>query len=980
MALAAMSPAMVGRTEQLDGLRSALAAAAGGVPVTVVLGGEAGVGKTRLVTEFAAEAERGGALVVVGQCVNLGGDGLAYAPITGALRDLAGRLGADTLLAAAGPGRAALGSLLPDLPGDDAQAGGTSQGRVFEAVTGLLEHVAADRPLVLVLEDLHWADRATRQLLGFAVRALGSARLLVVGTYRSDELSRDHPLRRLLAELERVRTVHRIDVPRLTEHEVAEQLAGLAGAQPPVDAVRRIHARSEGVPFFVEQLAELDDGTTLPESLRDLLLVRVEQLSDESQRLVRLLAVGSDRVGHDLLASVAAVDADALDRTLREAVSANVLRVDGDGYAFRHALVREAVHADLLPGEHARLHALYAATLERRLASGAGPRRAVTAEAAHHWFCAHEHEKSFAASLDAAAEARSLAAYDEAQRNLERALELWDQVPDAAEKAGHDHAELLARTAAAADHAGELDRALALVDASLAEVQAAGDAVEPSRVARLLGFRGGLLSELGRGGATAEVERALALIPADPPTPQRARLLQKYVSGLMMDGRQANAVALAREAAALARQTGEAESEFRAYVVLGPCLVHSGHVDDGLDALATAHRLAGERPEWLVSYHINMSDSLHLLGRHGEAEEVAQRGIDGAGAVGLARTLGTMLAGNAAEPLMALGRWDEAERVIVRALELRPPGRHVWHLAALRSWLALWRGDVEAASQYAAQVRERLAGHDPGPQYVLPGTRAAAEAALGRGEPGLAWQLVRAAVDASPGQQFGYELPLLGAAGWALEARVRTGDLPPGDVEADAAWLRDRLAPIGDWGPAPVWAPVVQAHLAGLDGPAPDAWRAALDVVEAAEGPAHLRPFAGYRLGEAYVLLGDRAAAEEPLRVAADDADRLGAGLIRGWIDDLARRARMGLPPSRPGAADDGAFPALTEREREVLHLVAAGRSNRQIGEELFISTKTASVHVSNILGKLGVSGRGEAAALAHREGLLDDDPAQQAG
>nr|WP_233552857.1 response regulator transcription factor [Jiangella rhizosphaerae] len=233
---------------------------------------------------------------------------------------------------------------------------------------------------------------------------------------------------------------------------------------------------------------------------------------------------------------------------------------------------------------------------------------------------------------------------------------------------------------------------------------------------------------------------------------------------------------------------------------------------------------------------------------------------------------------------------------------------------------------------------------------------------------------MRAAIDASPGRQFGYELPLLAAAGWALEARAGAG-APPAEIEAEAAWLRERLQPIGDWGPAPVWTPVIRAHLAGLDGPAPDAWRAALDAVDAAEGPAHLRPFAAYRLGEAYVLLGDRAGAEEPLRRAAADADALGAGLIRRWIDDLVRRARLGLPPSPSGSGHGaaGAFPALTDREREVLRLVAAGRSNRQIGEELFISTKTASVHVSNILAKLGVSGRGEAAALAHREGLLDD-------
>ncbi|WP_158564264.1 ATP-binding protein [Jiangella anatolica] len=971
MALAATSPPMVGRVDQLDGLRSALAAATAGTPAMVVLGGEAGVGKTRLVTEFAAEAERGGARVVVGQCVNLGGDGLAYAPITGALRELAGQLGADALLTAAGPGRAALAGLLPELSGGDGDGppDGTSPGRVYEAVTGLLEQVAADRPLVLVLEDLHWADRSTRQLLGFAVRALSTARLLIVGTYRSDELSRDHPLRRLLAELERIRTVHRIDLPRLTEEEVADQLAGLAGTRPDARAVRRIHARSEGVPFFVEQLADLDDGTSLPESLRDLLLIRVEQLSDDSQRLVRLLAVGNDRVGHDLLAAVADLGADDLDRTLREAVSANVLRVDGDGYAFRHALVREAVHDDLLPGEHARLHALYAATLERRPSPGRG----VTAEAAHHWFCAHEHEKSFAASLRAAAEARALAAYDEAQRNFERALELWDQVPEAAAEAGLDHAELLARTASAASNAGEVERALALVEASLAEVRAAGDAVEPSRLARLLGFRGTLLSELGRPGATREVERALELIPADPPTPQRARLLQKYVSRLMMDGRQADALALGREAAALAHRTGETESEFRAYVVLGPSLVHSGHVDEGLEALETAHRLAGDRPEWLVSYHINMSDSLHLLGRYTEAAEVAREGIDRARSVGLARTLGTMMAGNAAEPLMALGHWEKAERMVARALLLDPPGRHVWHLTGLRSWLALWRGDVEAASGFAALVRERLAGHDPGPQYVLPATRAGAEAALGRGEPDLAWRLITGAVDATPGQQYGYVLPLLAAAGWALEARAHSGDATADDVEAGTAWLRDRLAPIGDWGPAPVWTPVIRAHLAGLAGPAPDAWRAALDSVEAAEGPVHLRPFAGYRLAEAYVRLDDRAAAEEPLRRAADEADRLGAGLVRRWIDGLARRARLGLPPSGPDGPG-AAFPALTDREREVLRLVAAGRSNRQIGEELFISAKTASVHVSNILAKLGVSGRGEAAARAHREGLLEDD------
>ncbi|TDE08736.1 helix-turn-helix transcriptional regulator [Jiangella asiatica] len=983
MTSAAHSPVMVGRAAQLAELRAALASAAGGATVTVVLGGEAGVGKTRLVTEFADDAVRRGARVIVGQCVDIGAAS-PYAPVAGALRELAGQVGTARLLEVAGPGRGALAGLLPELGIDAGDAPG-SQGRLFEAVTGLLEQVAADQPLVLVVEDLHWADQSTRQLLQFVVRALTTARVLLVGTYRSDEMGRKHPLRTMLAELERVRTVHRIELPRLTANEVGEQLTALVGAPPDRGTVRRIHARSEGVPFLVEQLAGLEAGAELPESLRDLLLVRVEALSPDAQQLIRLLAVGRTRVDHELLAAVSDLDPDALDASLREGVSANLLRVDGDGYAFRHALVREVVHGDLLPGEHGRLHSRYAATLEQWADESARPGRAVMAEVAHHWFCAHEQERAFVASLAAAAESRATVAYAETQRNLERALELWDQVRDPEVKAGIDHVELLARAGSAATNAGEIDRALALVDAALSEAESRSEAssrpdVDAPRLARLLAFRATLLGDLGRPGGIELIRRALDLVPAQPPTPQRARLLQKLGSRLMMEGRTDEAAEVSQEAAAMARATGEAEAEFRAEVVLGPCLVSLGRTDEGIAILRACRDLAAGLPERLMSYHINLSDSLHLLGRYAEAAEVARDGIDRTREVGLARTLGSMLTGNAAEPLLALGDWSTAGQLIDRAIELDPPGRHAWQMLRLRAWLSLWQGDVETATRLADDIRTREAGRQPGPQYVLALAKTWAEVAIVRGEPGQAWAEVTAAVEASPRPQPGYDQPLLATAAWALETRLwggqpagSSGDVDAaagsgsdGDVATEVAWLRSRMDELEGWGPVPLWRSVVEAHLAGLHGPAPDAWRRVLDAVATAGGPVYLRPYAGYRLGEAQIATGERDAAATTLTQAAGDADELGAALVRGWIDDLRRRARL-VPAGAADGDGDGLLAALTQREHEVLRLVAAGRSNRQIGEELFISAKTASVHVSNILTKLGVSGRGEAAAVAHR-------------
>ncbi|MGH8823846.1 MAG: helix-turn-helix transcriptional regulator [Jiangellaceae bacterium] len=965
MLLTPSSPGLVGRAGELGQLRSALAAARSGQPVAVLLGGEAGIGKTRLVGDFAAEATDAGAVVIVGQSVEIGGDGLPFGPVVGALRDLVGQLGADVALENAGPGREALAGMLPELglpagPPDDARV------RLFEGVTVLLERSAAERTVVLVLEDLHWADASTRDLLRFVVRALGSARVLVIGTYRTDELHRSHPLRPFLAELDRVRTVRRIDLPRLNRAQVGEQLQGILGRRPGADLVRRVYRRSDGVPFFVEELAGVEmeqSGGALPDSLRDLLLVRVDRVSDQTQEVLRLLATGGLRVDHAVLAAVADVDAAALDDALREAVSANIVQVDGDGYLFRHALLREVLHDDLLPGAHARLHTRYAEVLEAHpetVSTGSA-----AAETAHHWYAAHDLVRAFEASLRAADEAQRSHAHAEVQRMLERALELWSQMPDPVGATGGDRADLLARASSAATDAGEFDRALALIDAALDEVDAGDD---PMRRADLLERRAKLLSETGRPDATAVAQRALELVPAHPPSAPRARLLQMLASRHLMDGHLEKAAAVAVEAIAAARAAGVIEAEFRAHNIMGPSLVNLGRVDEGFAAFATARKLAGDVPRMLVGYHINASDALNLLGRYAEAAQLAREGMDRAREIGLARSLGAMMAGNTAEPLLALGEWDEADRLITRALELDPPVRHVWHLLTLRAWLALWRGDSEVAAQSLDEVRSRMARRRPGPQYELPLARVGSELALSRGNADDAWAELSESLREPRRDSPGYDLPLMAVAARAMAASALSGP----DLEAGIRRVREILDGIGDWGPAPMWRSVVEAELAGGTGAEPGPWREVVEMVESSAGPRHLVAYGNYRLGAALAGQGDREVAAGPLREAAAAADRLGGHLVRRWVDDLARRANIRL---LDGVADGPPVSGhgLTAREREVLRLVAAGNSNRQIGEALFISTKTASVHVSNILAKLGAAGRGEAAAIAYREGLVDD-------
>src|SRR5829696_1507082 len=457
MATRVTSTRFVGRAAELAELYAALEASSAGKPSLALVAGESGVGKSRLASELAERARESGARVLSGDCVELGEGELPYAPLVGALRRIA-REGDPAIDSIPDSQRADLATILPGLGGGSREEGSEAeQVRVFEALLALFDAMAEQQPLLLVIEDLHWADSSTRGFVRFLARTLCTERMLVVGTYRSDELHRRHPLRPLLAELARDPLAHLVELDRLTREEMTEQLEDILTRSADPALVERLYSRSEGNPLFTEELLAvgLDGRGTLPPTLRDALMLRVERLSAPAQDVLRWLACQS--LGDDLLGEFTGIDSAELRDGLREAVGSQIAVAHADGsYGFRHALLREVVYDDLLPGERAEQHGAIARALERAIETE-GESVHLTAEVAHHW--------------RAAAAAERVNAFHEALSLRERALGLWERVPDPQQVAGLSQIDLLMQAANAADVTGDaarqetlLRRTLELVD------------------------------------------------------------------------------------------------------------------------------------------------------------------------------------------------------------------------------------------------------------------------------------------------------------------------------------------------------------------------------------------------------------------------------------------------------------------------------------------------------------------------------------
>jgi DNA-binding CsgD family transcriptional regulator len=967
------SPVFAGRDDELSVLAAAFGAAAGGTPGVVLLGAEAGGGKSRLTAEFAARV-RDRARVLAGACVELSAAELPYAPFAAVLRELVRERGAAEVAALLpGPGARELATVLPEFgaPPPDADPE-TARVRLFEVLLALLERLAEERPLVLIVEDVHWAGRQTCDLLSFLVRNLRDAAVLLLVTFRSDSLHPGQPPRRLLAGLERTPGVIRVELPRLSRDHVAAQLEGILGRPPAPSAVSAVYRRGGGNPLFTEALLN-PDGTIrpdLPWTLSELLLATVKDLPEPAQRVLRTAAVGGSRAGHALLAAVTGPAAagsgdDGLSAALRPAVDASVLVRDADGYAFRHELIREAVLGDLLPGERAQAHRRFAEALEADPSLSPGGIAAV--QVARHWLGARDLERAMAAACRAAASAAASFAYAEQLLMLEQALRLWDQVTDPARRCGTDHVSVLTHAADAARWAGEPERGLVLAEAALTE---AGETGAPELRADLLRRRAGLLQDLLRPGQVAGLRAALAL--ARDPSPVRAAILAQLCWAVMREDRDDEAAALARELRDLAVGLGDREHQVEAAMALAALGARAG--EDTAVALTEARDLAaasgsGRLEAW--SY-LTLTNALEGLGRHEAAIAAGREGLARARRLGLARQIAAPIAGNLAESLASAGRWDEAAEIAeeVLSLDLPPLGRN--HSLLISGQLAVARGELDIAARMLRELRSLPAGMRAETQRLLPLTQLEIDYSLGNGDMAAALAAARAALDRNLDADPRYSWPLLAAAMRACaDARAAGLARAPGDLAGLAEALRARAARLARHTPAQhAYAAVVAAEAARAAGRQdPDAWTGAVRAWEAAGQPYALACALTRAAGAA--AAGSRGEAAGRLQRAATLAATLGAGPLLDQIGQLARRARIQLsgPDTGPAAAPFG----LTAREQEVLRLVAAGRGNREIAAELFISPRTASVHVSNILAKLGVATRGEAAAAAHRRHLFEE-------
>ena len=968
---------LVGRSGELAALRAVVAAAHDGTPPVAgvaVIGGDAGIGKTRLVAELvelvAPDRAAGppGALVLTGHCVHLGDAPPPYLPLGeafGRLRDEQPEL-VEPLLAAHPP----LARLLAGRRG----AGGDPLGRgeLFAAVLAVLGRLSASAPVLLVVEDLHWADQATRDLLGYLLTRLGDERLAVVLTYRSDDLHRRHPLRATLAQWARLPRVTRLHLDRLDDADIARLVRavnpGTGGAQLFDDIVRR----ADGNAFFAEELADAAGRCAagpLPWQLADLLLVRLETLGPDARAVVQAAAAAGRQVPHAVLAAVAELAGERLDAGLREAIDQHVLELTprGDGYAFRHALLAEAVYDDLLPGERVRLHARYAAVL-------AGSPDSSRAELARHALACHDLDTAYSASLRAGDEAMDLAAPQEALQHYETALGLAPRLGIAPV----GRADLVIAVAEAADAAGHTRRGLKLARAALAELPA--DAPDLDRAKLLFALVRAAIGNEIDGEALAAGAQALQLVPPEPPTVFRARLLAQHARVALAMGREVEgeravqaAIAAARALgrrdvladaettlALLSRRTGDREAAVRGLHRVVERALADGDVAAelrGRFGLASLHHEVGDLAAAQAGFDATMSRAgatgrrWQSFGLHARAMAGVLRYTrgdwDGAREVVRPDARAPGLAVALLDSVDLLVRAGRGDRSVSDALERTRPywddeGRVALNAAVAALALHELDGDLVAALALMDTIVARLGALWLDPWFLARielaaralavAARAAASAPTGR-RPDIA-EAGRALVEAgrtsaARGLPAGRRLGPEGGAWLArLEAewaRVRwlTGVDPPDAEELVGRWRQAVQA--FDYGAVAQLA-LTRTRLAG-------ALRAAGRPGEAGEQAALARPAA-------------RAMRAEPL------------------LDEL-RALGVPAPPDRPPPGPG----ALTERERDVLALLVEARTNRQIATRLYISEKTVSVHVSNILAKLGVRSRAEAAALARGPG-----------
>lgn len=908
------SPRFVGRREELGVLEDALARAEHGEGSVVLVSGESGMGKSRLIGGLVATAHDRGEIVMVGECVEFAEGELPYAPIGGALRSFlherativeGDEVGVERLLAELTPGSSSRGAEAPSA---------VAQARLFDRLVAMLFDLCRRAPaLVLVIEDLHWADRSTGDFISFLVRNARRQRLLLIISYRSDELDRRHPLRPLVLELERSGRASRIGLRPFSRQELTEQVTAIIDGAPESSLIDRLAERAEGNPFFAEELlaASFSPGAALPESVRDALMLRVEASSEKTQVVLQVAAAAGRTVDHALLAAVADLPDDELTMALDEAVSRHMLVQDpsSSSFSFRHALLREAVYAELLPGRRRSLHVSLAQALTEEPGLS-GPQGGPTAEVAHHWYAARELGEALTASIRAGEDADAVHAHAEASLHYSRALEIWNDTTST--QASTDRLALTRRAAAAANLSGNHERAIALGREALDMVSDDEDPVTAGVICERLGR---FLWIAGREDeALFAYGRAVELMPADPPSQQRALVLAAEGQALMLAGRIAESARRCEEAIEIATRVGARAVEANALNTLAIKSSGQGDYERAVDTAARARDIArrlGAVEEVGRSY-VNGSDALDQAGRVAESIALAQEGIEIGRALGVDRVFGDFLRSDVVGRLLRTGRWADADQLLLELSERAPSGLALALMHENRGFLEAERGQFDAAARDIDQA-ERLFSGMRAAMWQGPLRAARATMQLWMGRPDQAAATVGEGlpegmkqVEESGRVFFTARLYDLGARAAADIAGSTQRE--SGRHGAGAGALLERLDGLLEQieHQAPPYALASRAACAAegsrIGSPDPARWADAQRLWEQA-GDRYQAAYARFRQAEALIAsAGNAGEASDLLHDAHSVSVELSAGPLRAYIEGLARRSGVAL--------DDGGQPA----------------------------------------------------------------------
>lgn len=989
------SRAFIGRQAELAFLHDALATDDPQAPRGVFVGGDAGIGKTRLVTQFVKQVRREGGIALVGSCLRLYEANLPFAPMTEALRALVVDEPRDEIERALRGVAPDLSALVPQLDPDPApqhprQELGSAQARLFGALLVFLERLARTTPTVLVVEDTHWADRSTLDLLTFLVRNTQRPQLLVLGTYRTDELHPLHHLRSFLAELDHSRRAHRVEIGPLSEEDVVAQVRSITGDRPLGVPLEEIVARAEGNPLYVEEILETDNGG-VGSSTTDLMRARVEAATADTREILRLAAVAGRSVGHELLARLTGLSEGALQNALRDAVDRHllVLDVEKGRYRFRHPLVREAIYEDLHPAERAHAHEELARTLTSLPELG-DQESTTIAELAYHWSSSHHLAEALEASVRAGFASFERLAFAEAAVHFGRALELWPRVTSAAELAGLSKVRLMGEAAEATYHQGYARRAAALVRDAIDEAEGSS----PEVVAGLYERLGQYLWDAGDGeGSLVARREAVSRIRTAPASPGLARALAAEAQSLLVLSRYTESETVAQEAILVARSTGARADEGHALNTLGSDLAGLGHFDQAVKHLDAARAIAEELGSWsdIQRAYGNLASTLDLMGNLDDSAALMLEGIEALKAVGLAGSLGRAQKTSYAMILAKLGRYGDVDD-LTRSTRLDEHDLCSAMVHQAQGRADCVRGRFESAAGLLDSARRSAAEmHDP--ELAALSAEALCELATWTGDFDRAPEIFSWGKEATRG---GEDVVSLGrllqmgtrvAADVARQLSVNRGQAPRSEwVEKAELWAhecRSLISSTSDEGfvrfpeldAAVVTADAEETRARGEA--APDRWAAAASSWQQLHMP-YETAYCRWREAEAHVSGGNRSRALRPLRLALARATSLGAEPLVREIKRLALRARLdatgtGGAGEETGARVLGSHP-LTHRELEVLRCLGRGMTDREIGSALSISPKTAAVHVTHIREKLDAPSRVDAAAYAFELGLVEEE------